>query len=293
MKRDVYFVPVIEGAAAGHYTLPEAVMTALAPHPAEPALARVEAAIAELRETRDPRRLRDEAYSSVAAGEPIPADFGSAWAGPERELAHLQDLEARLRSEIGDPGSRSHHVRRIIDENRDLILGQHLHPALLETLERVQQIAPILEGHALTEAAMVDAPPKVRSAYFDLQGLADRHTAIRYAQSRLLVDGSAVWPFDLMRNASEFWDNAVVGWLSRFQFPWRPWPADRLDQLLWFARPEVRCWVPTNAEFRPLATGVIKAQLANNNPSKPLDMRAVQEFIANPELGRRVGAGVD
>ncbi len=235
--------PVLEGHAAGHYTLPERFLKALRVYQT---VDRYHLDAAHAARDRMPQAMAELRARIVAAAEadaPVPGnEIVQPVLDAEEERRRHEVLSRELRSLAEDLENSLEGVWNGTAEETIRLLGA----ALRETLAEVRKVAPALEGLDLSVSdAFLSAPDKQRDAYVRLRALDRRYDAIRGARRHLPVqaahDSDNV--FGEIENVRELYGDR---WTGRGY--WQPWPQERLARLIWLSRPEVRTWMPTPAE---------------------------------------------
>lgn len=128
----------------------------------------------------------------------------------------------------------------------DLILREHLAPAVNEVMKGVRAAAEVLPEDIRPEA-LLRAADKARRAYLTLDDLAARYDGVRRAASPLRMRTPAEMDnrgdFSELRN----FDELTVGMNLQMGGP-RPWPTETAGRLLWYARHGGQVWLPTVRE---------------------------------------------
>ena len=247
-------LPIVEAAERGHFTLPSEVTSALAfeHRAAQFASAAFEARTQAMERGTGIDALADEVLQAFAAGkEPGELEQRLEAAERDRRLAALRVEVATVAAAQAVARSDS-----AVAGLADVIVHEHLAPALAETIEAARKLAPIIarfdddiddSGHLLRHG---DA--KVVGAIRALDELVGQYSAVRKARTHLLailgqpsfdVDNS----FSEFKHAPEAYGRA---WNVRHQTREREWPAGPRARLLWIAAnaERVKPWVPLPSE---------------------------------------------
>lgn len=244
---------VFEGVDAGHFTMPERLVSARNG---------LEALRRQLRELSGPisttTNLRESHAAelvSIASGEAGALD-GSALRTAVKSAQTLKEDRQLVTRAIGKID-----ISDVIIGVADELVTDHLRPALAETLADVAPLLPALEGRALDTTGMAAAPKATREAYLAVLPLLSRHQAVRRAQKALRAgyyrvasrrEGHRHGPEDVydyfldtrawpaLRTPGVY----IVSPAGTID----PGPMDPLARLLWLAKPESLAWLPTPAE---------------------------------------------
>jgi hypothetical protein len=145
----------------------------------------------------------------------------------------------------------------------ELIISDHLRPALAEVIEEVAALVPKLEGRDVENAqGFLRAPETAREAFGRLSDLSYRYSALRDAQRAAgrLLDGPAI---DKGQKYAELRDPEAVGVAvmhGNARVVPQPIPEHRLARLIWIATvARDQAWMPLPAEQDEMATAYFKA----------------------------------
>lgn len=215
-------------------TLPEQVGAQTLPEP--PVFGEQQAADAVLYDLQQGRTLDLDSYAAKV--------LDSQAAGQRRERS-LQILQA----------TRELAVTVAVNAAADFadhVVTTTLRPAFDDTLAQSARCATALHGHPLDHRALITAPAKVRTAWLELQGLADRYSAIRQARTAINTAGLRAAEHD---GSGEFAHlhspHTLTGYkLGAGRPPRVDQPTDPVDLMLWLTSPGQagKPWLPTMAE---------------------------------------------
>lgn len=187
--------------------------------------------------------IRDAVLDAIDRGDELPDPTPIVEADVyDRAVGELQ----AMLNEIAERAEDSVVAR--VQRNGEVIIVEHLRPAVADVMEQVIACAAALAGYDIADPeAIMTAPIKVRDAYRELRGLADRYRHIRMAQAivgdvaggaRVDVQGT----FSELRNLPDVHPN-----YARPGAP-KPWPDDERGRLLWLATSDAQVWMPTPYE---------------------------------------------
>lgn len=231
------------GADAGHYTLPEQLVTYrnavqridAMPPPVEPQPA------AQVRE-----QLLAESVDAFLDGKPL-TSVGETIAAAEMSYGNwLHDLN--FQAEVFRWVREAEKLALI--EYAEVVIRDHLAPATTEVAADLASVAKVLPADA-NPASLLQAGPKAREAWARLEQIASRYTEIRAARTVLSQRTQVAWDvhgeFPELRNLREFWPGFGRQALSSTSSA--PWPMDsQSTRLLWLAHRGAQFICPTVTE---------------------------------------------
>lgn len=230
---------VFTGAASGAYTLPDAVTAA------QQRLAALNAAEPPV----TPRSL-DDVRAALVADMVSAADHGTSYPTADTLLEVRREVDAHtlwLEAIGAARAQASGNLSGITNDCADLIVSQHLRPALLEVLTLTRAAAADTAGTDDTADALLSMPAKARNGWATLSAQAQRYDAIRNAQ-RVLQAGrcehDSADEFLEMQNLKGLWPS----WGSNMAGT-APWPMTTpRARLGWLLTHQAVLWLPTVAE---------------------------------------------
>jgi hypothetical protein len=246
---------VYDGAEAEAYTLPDEVWSARA---AFLAVLEANRASRGTNADLDPRVLEDRAveaiFAAADAGQPL-FDPATPPAWTADLLAARQDAERRQAEGRALAAATERAADRLTadaDGWSDLVITDHLRPALLEVVKATAKIAPRAAHLPWDKPEMVigmaTAP---RNAWDEMTRISTRYRAIRKAQDTLwrVTENpeATLWRLIEMRNLRDVWP-AAGSWQEKVA----PWPKDSRARLLWLVERDAQAglWCPTPEEAR-------------------------------------------
>jgi len=144
----------------------------------------------------------------------------------------------------------TNHTLVVAMDTADQTITEHLRPAFAAVLEQAARHVGTFTGQPLDHRALVTAPAKVRTAWAEMQTLADRHHLIRQARAQVNVAGLRTVQHDTSGEFAAFADpRALTGHPANAvtRAPRVETPSDPVDLMLWLAGPAApaRPWLPT------------------------------------------------
>lgn len=235
-----YVRPVIDGALAGHYELPESVTELIAARERlADALERVpQADAAEKARTA----LRDGLLNAAIAGKAFPTAAAVTKAeAQDRDVTELRDALRELLDRS------SYDIRAAVENARDEIT-RTLQRGLAEVVARAAKCTAALGGAEMNADSILACAPAAHVAYQELRDLGARYVALSRCHERLW---SAIPPqvdidgyFTTSKNGIDMFPPA-----ARAHGRKPPWPTDDSAAfLVWAHRNGLVLWLPTRIE---------------------------------------------
>ena len=283
---------LLNGADAGHYALPAAVLDARA------MFAKLAGAVCPVKVTDSRAAQRDLVDALViAAGKP----GEPTWPAPGKVTAALESEEAAqvwtAAHESALQSAADLVVASVLD-NADAIIVGSLRPAveavLVEAAAAAPAFAPVAE---LDDRQLLAAKDEHRDAALALDALAARYAAIREAQrvlsaGRVARDVEGLWAE--FANLAELYGNR---WPGRAQQSWRPGPTAARARIAWLAvgdpaepvKPEVVMLTPAERDALWIEAYGARHGLQASTPATVGLIGAAHDEGAMPAGTRMVG----
>lgn len=236
---------LIESSEVGGYTLPAELLDSYRTYQRVKALEVPQPAAVDM----DAAAAR--VVSAVAAGEGVDlVAAASVFEDKEREKRNATQAAGILRLAVEQASGT---VTLLTSDLTETIIANHLRPAYAELHEEVRKTTQALDGIGLDPHQILKAPAKVRNAYLELPALADKSDVIRKAWRLANTIGHRQPQHDTNGLYSTFRKPMTFfpTWRHPARIPAIPFPADRVERLVWMLSPEAQAaepWLPTVAE---------------------------------------------
>lgn len=132
---------------------------------------------------------------------------------------------------------------------RDVIIREHLKPALQDVITRGTEVAPVAEGDGTRDSILEGSETSLK-AWHTLDQLAKRYVRLRTAQDRL-SEGACGLDFNpILFNEFRYGRRSVQHNYAALGEAPTPWPHTQVGRFLWLVRnfEEHPVWMPTPGE---------------------------------------------
>ncbi len=234
---------LIDSAEAGGWALPTDVVEA------HRIYLQVTALDLELPAALDAYTAAARVVTATAAGEPVDPLAGGRELLDAEEERRAYEKARHILQLAADQAAQA--AGNLAADRTEVIISDHLAPALEDVHAQAREAAAALAGHPLDGPSMAAAPPKVRAAYVSLAGLVTRRQLIFTARRWANSIGYRVPQHDDAGLFAEFANPTAImpGWKLGMR-PAINAPEDPTERLLWVVSDQVAPAKPRLATVR-------------------------------------------